>query len=275
MRSSVGVLGLSALLVTGCAAVGGSDGGGGGDTAASAAVARAARKAEEPVSLRYRMTGRTPEEGRIKGEAAIGVKPPAMSLKSTVLSGSDRGTGEFRLVGGVLYVGSDQAGQGGKHWVKFGAPGRSATRGGLKADTGTMADRVRDNPSHESGFLAAADDLKKAGVETVGGVGTTHYSGTATLDAIRASYKDDGTKVRQRTEKSLAQYEKLGVDELTMDLWVDAQDRTRQLRMQGFGRHGQLDLTLTFSDFGKPVTVQAPPASDTLDMAEELGKARR
>ncbi|GGR98022.1 putative lipoprotein [Streptomyces humidus] len=271
----MGVLGLSALLVTGCAAVGGAESGGGGDPAAAAAVTRAARKAEEPVSLRYRMTGRTPEEGRIKGEAAIGVKPPAMSLKSTVLSGPARGTGEFRLVGGALYVGSDQPGQGGKHWIRFGAPGRSGAARGLGAGTGTMADRVRDNPSHESGFLAAADDLKKAGVETVGGVSTAHYTGTATVDAIRASYKDDGATVRQRTEKSLAQYEKLGVDELTMDLWTDAQDRTRQLRMQGFGRHGRLDLTLTFTDFGKPVTVKAPPASDTVDLAEELGKAGR
>ncbi|MFF1543610.1 hypothetical protein [Streptomyces sp. NPDC058291] len=272
MRSSVGLLGLSALLVTGCAAGGGGESG--GDSAAAAAVVRAAGKAEEPVSLRYRMTGRTPEEGRVKAEAAIGVKPPVMSLKSTVLGGRDRGTGEFRLVGGVLYVGSGEPGEGGKHWVKFGARGRSGTSSG-KVDTSTMVDRVRENPSHESGFLAAADDLKKAGVETVGGVSTTHYTGTATVDAIRASYKDDATNVRQRTEKSLAQYEKLGVDELTMDLWVDAQDRTRQMRMQGFGRHGQLDLTFAFLDFGKPVTVKAPPASDTLDLAAEAEKAGR
>jgi hypothetical protein len=270
MRSSVGVLGLSALLVAGCAATGGTDGG--GDSGAAAAVTRAAKKAEQPVSLRYRMTGRTPEEGRIKAEAAIGTKPPVMSLKSTVLSGPDQGTGEFRLVGGVLYVGSDEADEDGKHWVKFGAPG--APLNGLKVDTGTAADKVRDNPSHESGFLAAADDLKKAGTEPVEGVRTTHYTGTATVDDIRAAYKKDDNSVRQRTEKSLAQYEKLGVDELTMDLWVDAEDRTRQLRMRGFGRHGELDLTITFLDFGKPVTVKVPPASDTVDMAKELKKAR-
>ncbi|MFD9431317.1 LppX_LprAFG lipoprotein [Streptomyces sp. NPDC060002] len=272
MRSSVGVLGLSALLVAGCGAAGGTEDGGG--SAAEAAVTRAAEKAEQAVSLRYRMTGRTPEEGRIKAEAAIGTEPPVMSLKSTVLSGPDQGTGEFRLVGGVLYVGSDEAGEDGKHWVKFGAPGSSDTPSGIKVDTGTMVDRVRDNPSHEGGFLAAADDLKKAGSETVDGVGTTHYTGTATVDDIRASYKDEDKSVRQRTEKSLAQYEKQGVDELTMDLWVDAEDRTRQLRVQGFGRHGELDLTITFLDFGKPVTVKVPPASDTLDMAEELKKAR-
>lgn len=273
MRSSVGALGLSALLVTGCAAVDGSQGG--GDPAAAAAVARAARKAEQPVSLRYRMTGRTPEEGRISGEAEIGVAPPAMSLKSTVLSGPDRGTGEFRLVGGVLYVGSDEATEDGRHWIRFGAPGSSDTPSGVKVDTGTMVDRVRDNPSHETGFLAAADDLRKTGTETVTGVATTRYTNTATVEDIREFHRGDPADVRQRTEKSLAQYEKQGVDELTMDLWVDSQDRTRQLRMQGFGRHGELDLTLTFLDFGKPVTVKAPPASDTVDMAEELKKAGR
>ncbi|MDX3244731.1 hypothetical protein [Streptomyces sp. ME18-1-4] len=272
MRSSVGVLGLSALLVAGCAATGGTDGG--GDSGAAAAVTRAAKKAEQPVSLRYRMTGRTPEEGRIKAEAAIGVKPPAMSLKSTVLSGPDQGTGEYRMVDGALYVGTDEANEDGKHWVKFGAPDKSGTPGGLKVDTGTATDKVRENPSHESGFLTAADDLKKAGTETVEGVRTTHYTGTATIDEIRAAYKGGAANVRQRTEKSLAQYEKLGVDELTMDLWVDAEDRTRQLRMQGMGRHGQLDLTITFLDFGKPVTVKAPPASDTVDMAKELKEAR-
>ncbi|MCX4764303.1 hypothetical protein OG562_25755 [Streptomyces sp. NBC_01275] len=269
MRSSVGALGLSALLVAGCAATGGTDGG--GDSAAAAAVTRAAAKAEQPVSVRYRMTGRTPEEGRIKAEAAIGVKPAAMSLKSTALDGSEKGTGEIRLVDGVLYVGSDEADEDGKHWVKFGAPG--APLSGLNVDTGPAADQVRDNPSHESGFLAAADDLKKAGTETVDGVRTTHYTGTATLDDIRAAYKGDAKKVRQRTEKSVAQYEKLGVDELTMDLWTDGADRARQLRMRGFGRHGELDLTITFHDYGKPVTVKAPPASDTVDMAKELKKA--
>ncbi|WP_328480243.1 hypothetical protein OHS71_17095 [Streptomyces sp. NBC_00377] len=270
MRYYVGVLGLSGLLVAGCAAGGGVERG--GDAAAAAAVARAAEKAEQTVSLRYRMTGRTPEEGRVEAEAAIGTEPPAMSLKSTVLSGPGRGTGEYRLVGGVLYLGSDEAGQDGKHWVTFGAPG--ARPGGLKVDTGLAADKVRDNPSHESGYLGAAEDLRKVGSETVDGVRTTHYTGTVTLDGVRASYKGDDKSVRQRTEKSLAQYEKMGVDELTIDLWTDAEDRTRRLRTQGLGRHGELDLTITFLDFGKPVTVKAPPASDTLDLAEERKKDR-
>jgi hypothetical protein len=271
MRSSVGVLALSVLLVAGCGAAGGSTQSGGDS---SAAVARAARKTEQVTSLRYRMTGRMPEQGRIEAEGAIATKPPAMSLKSVVLSGPEKGTGEVRLVGGAVYWGSDEANEDGKHWIKFGAPGRSTTPGGLEVDSGPMADKVRQNPAQESAFLTAADDLKKTGTETVGGVRTTHYQGTATLDDIRASYKDEDKSVRQRREQALAQYEKLGVDELTMDVWIDDAEHTRQLRMQGFGRRGQLDVTITLLDFGKPVTVKAPPASDTLDMAEEMKKAR-
>ncbi len=46
------------------------------------------------------------------------------------------------------------------------------------------------------------------------------------------------------------------------------------MRVQGFGRHGELDLTFAFADFGKPVTVKAPPASDTFDMSEAMRKAK-
>ncbi|MEV6616002.1 hypothetical protein AB0N31_19490 [Streptomyces sp. NPDC051051] len=275
MRSSVGVLGLSALLVTGCAAASEGAADGGDPKTAATAVARAAEKTERIGSLRYRMTGRTPEEGRIRAEAAMAVEPPAMSLRTTVLGGPDKGVGEVRLVGGVLYVGSDEATEDGRHWMRFGAPGSSGTPSGVKADTTSMADKVRRNPAHESTFLTAADDLRTTGPETVDGVTTTHYEGTAGVDEIRASYRDEAGSVRRRREQSLAQYEKLGVDELDMDVWIDEDGRIKQLRLQGFGRHGQLDLTVTFLDFGKPVTVQAPPASDTFDLAEETRKAGR
>ncbi|MGX1271753.1 LppX_LprAFG lipoprotein [Streptomyces phaeoluteigriseus] len=275
MRFTVGVLGLSALLVTGCAAAS-QDAAGGGDTeAAATAVARAARKTEQVGSLRYRMTGRMPEEGRLRAEAAMAVKPPAMSLRTTILGGPGKGEGEVRLVDGVVYVGSDEATEDGKHWMKFGAPGSSDTPSGVKVDTAPMADKVRRNPALESTFLTAAEDLRKTGTETVDGVTTTHYEGTATIDEIRASYRDEAKSVRQLREQALAQYEKLGVDEMDMDVWIDESGRTKQQRFQGFGRKGQLDLTVTFLDFDKPVTVQAPPASDTVDLAEEMKKAGR
>lgn len=40
----------------------------------------------------------------------------------------------------------------------------------------------------------------------------------------------DDNAARQGRENSLDQYEKLGVDELALDVWVDAHDRFRRLR---------------------------------------------
>ncbi|GKQ35670.1 LppX_LprAFG lipoprotein [Streptomyces sp. A012304] len=281
MRSSVGVVGLSALsavstlLVAGCGAVGGAEGGDGSAATAAAAVTRAVQTTEQVTSLRYRMTGRMPQEGRIEAQGAMATEPePVMSLRTTVFGGPGKGTAEVRLIGGAVYWGSEEATEDGKHWIKFGAPGKSRTPGGLRVDTGPMAEKVRQNPAREAAFLTGADDLSKAGTETVEGVPTTHYRGTATLDEIRDAAKGQDKATRQRREQSLAQYEKQGVDELTMDVWIDDADRTRQVRLRGSGKGGPLDLTITLLDFGKPVTVQAPPASDTVDMAAKIKEAK-
>ena len=67
---------------------------------------------------------------------------------------------------------------------------------------------------------------------------TTHYTGTVTLDELRASLKGEDKATREQREKSLEQYEKLGVDKLTMDMWVDGDDHTKQFRMRGDRRQG-------------------------------------
>ena len=45
---------------------------------------------------------------------------------------------------------------------------------------------------------------------------------------------------------------------------------TEQFRMQGDTDKGKLDMTFTFLDYNKPVTVTAPPAKDTADLAEMM-----
>ncbi|CAM5521386.1 Putative lipoprotein OS=Streptomyces antimycoticus OX=68175 GN=SANT12839_012420 PE=4 SV=1 [Streptomyces antimycoticus] len=38
--------------------------------------------------------------------------------------------------------------------------------------------------------------------------------------------------------------------------------------MRGEGDKGPLDMTITFSGLNEPVTVKAPPANQTMDLAE-------
>jgi hypothetical protein len=240
----------------------------------AAAVAKAAKNTEDITSFRYRMTGKVPEQGRVKAEASMRTKPTvAMSMKITALDQGADGTAEIRLIDKAMYIGGGAAAakeMDGKSWIKFdmSALGDDLGQG---APGASQADQ---NPATESTFLTGAKDVKKVGTETVDGVETTRYSGVVTLADLKASLKDEDKATRERREKSLKQYEKLGVDKLTMDMWVDGDDHTKQFRMRGDAEKGPLDMTITFLDLNKPVTVTAPPAKDTADLAEMMKDAQ-
>ncbi|MFE5819622.1 hypothetical protein ACFQ6S_40220 [Streptomyces sp. NPDC056479] len=264
------------LLLSGCGAGAGGQEPAAGSSAADA-VARAVEKTEGVTSLHYRVTGQFPERGRIADEGTVRTKPVTAGLTTANLSGEEQGKTELRLVDGVLY-GSATADMveemGGRHWISYGPAAEFTTHGGLRMDVGGLRDQVGRNPAREAAFLATAQDVKRVGGEKVDGVGTTHYAGTATVEELRASLKETGDKAtREGRERSLDQYAKLGVDELTLDVWVDGDDRVKRLRTQGFGRHGRLDLTCTFLDYGKPVTVRAPRPDDTADLRKPLKKS--
>jgi hypothetical protein len=240
----------------------------------AAAVAKAAKNTEDITSFRYRMTGEVPEQGRVKATASMRTKPTiAMSMKMTALDQGTDGTVEIRLVDKAMYMGGNAEmakEMDGKTWIKFDMSALGEE--GLGGSTG--AGQADQNPATESTFLTGAKDVKKVGTETVDGVKTTRYSGTVTLDTLRDSFKDEDKATREKREKSVQQYEKMGIDKLAMDMWVDGEDHTKQFRMKGDATKGTLDMTITFLDYNKPVTVKAPPAKDTTDLAEMMKEAQ-
>lgn len=272
---AVGV-GLAGVLLAGCGTGVGAESS--ARSSAADAVARAVAKTEDVTSLSYRITGRFPGRGRIADEATVRTtKPVAARLRTANLSGDQQGETELRLVDGVLYGSATDdmvKEMGGRHWVSYGPKAEFTTHGGLRMDVGGLRDQVSRNPAREAAFLAAAEDVQRIGPEKGDGAGTTHYAGTATVDELRASLEEVKDRaVREGRENSLDQYEKLGVDELTLDVWVDGDHHIKRLRTQGFGRHGTLDLTFTFLDRDKPVTVRAPRADDTADLRKPLKKS--
>ncbi|GAA3814083.1 lipoprotein [Streptomyces coacervatus] len=241
----------------------------------AAAVAKAAKNSEDITSLRYRMTGKVPGAGRVSGEAAMSMKPLAMSMKMTAQDQATNGPVEIRLVDKAMYIGGNASmskEMDGKSWIKFDMSALGAGKG-MNADQlgGGQADK---NPAADSTFLTGSKDVKKVGTETVGGVKTTHYKGTVTLASLKASLKGENKTVREQREKSLQQYEKMGIDSMTMDMWVDGDNHTKQFRMRGQADKGPLDMTITFLDINKPVTVTAPPAKETADLAEMMKGAQ-
>ncbi|MFG2128314.1 DUF1396 domain-containing protein [Streptomyces sp. NPDC048751] len=238
----------------------------------AAAVAKAAKKTEAISSLRYEMSGEIPGEGHVEAEAAMRVKPPAMSMKIHMPDDPEvKGTVEMRIIGKALYIGGDAAARemDGKSWMKLGASELGGAEKGLNSDAKGLAQADR-NPTSEVAFLSGAKDVEEVGAETIDGVKTTHYKGTVTLDDIRDSFKGKDKATRERREKSMKQYEDMGVDSFVMDMWVDGDDHTKRFRMRGDADKGKLDMTLTFLDLNKPVTITAPPAKDTMDLAEMM-----
>jgi hypothetical protein len=267
MKTSIPVAGLGALVLAVGAVGCGSEQS--PEMTPAAAVAKAAKNTEDITSLRYRMSGTVPESGQVKGEASMRLKPTiAMSMKMTAPAQGAAEAVEIRLVDKAMYIGggAEMAKEmDGKTWMKFDLSGSKA---GKDLDQLGSASQAEQNPAAESTFLTGAKDVKKVGSEKVEGVETTHYTGTVTLKDLRASLKDGKADTREQREKSIKQYEKLGVDKLTMDMWVDGDDHTKQFRMKGDADKGPLDMTITFLDYNKPVNVTAPPAKDVADLAD-------
>lgn len=257
-----------------CGAGSGSGGEGPSDVTPAAAVAEAAENSADITSLRYRVTGTVPEKGRLEAEASMRTEPPAMSMKMTTADqGGAGGELKVRFVDGAMYVGGSAVATGkpaGRSW--FGAD--PAAWGGISVDNnsyGVLPPQLEGSPVVQSTLLTGSKNVRRIGSETVDGDRTTHYKGTVDLNGLRAAGDSapDGAAREQRIE-ALDQFMGLRVsDTLTMDLWLDGDDRAKQFRVRGGTSGGPLDLTVTFLDVNRPVTVEAPAAEDTARLPDD------
>ncbi len=257
MGRVVGV-GFAVVLIVGGAGACGDEGGGGSGGSPAAVVAEAAAESAGVESAHYRVTGTLPERGRVEADAFMKTDPPALSM--------EMGRLPVRFVDEVMYVGKAVKGKG---WFRA----EPAVWGGLTVDNdsyGVLPRTLESSPVVQSTLLTGSKDVRLVGTETVDGARTTHYRGTVTLDGLRAA-RDDApdAATRERRIEGLDQLMGLGVsDTLTMDLWVDGDDRAKQFRWKAGTGGEALDLTVTFLDVDGPVTVEAPPAEDTADVMD-------
>ncbi|MEV5848322.1 LppX_LprAFG lipoprotein [Streptomyces sp. NPDC051985] len=236
----------------------------------AAAVARAEKNAEDITSLRYRISGTVPGRGRLEGEASMNTQPLAMSMKMSTAAAQDgngpggHGQLHIRFVGKVMYVGGSAVrpeSLKGKSWLTA-APAVWGRGGGDNQSYGVLPSQLQANPTEQSTLLTGSKDLRLIGTETVDGTKTTHYKGTVNSRGLI------GERLDQFTQLEVS-------DPLTMDLWIDGDDHTKQFRMRaqhddtftGTG-DGPLDLTITFLDINQPTTIKAPPAKDTTPIAD-------
>jgi len=122
----------------------------------------------------------------------------------------------------------------------------------------------QSDPSKQLDMLAAAGDISLVGQETVNGVDATHYRGTADVKKLMANAGLDASFV--------SQLGKSGVSTIKYDLWLNA-DKLPVKLVEDMTIQGKpTTMTMTMSDYGVPVVVKAPPASQVTDLAKLMGK---
>ncbi|TQS16547.1 DUF1396 domain-containing protein [Microbispora hainanensis] len=117
-------------------------------------------------------------------------------------------------------------------------------------------------------MLTASKDVKPVGSEQVGGVDTTHYSGTFPVaEAVKQLPED---------RRGHLQAELANAKDVTFDAWIDAQGLPRKVELNG-GKPGAgtFKATAMFKSFNEPVSIKAPAADQVGELPQTLPDTTR
>ncbi|MFF7650750.1 hypothetical protein ACFZCY_12975 [Streptomyces sp. NPDC007983] len=159
---------------------------------------------------------------------------------------------------------------GGKSWIKYDYDAFAKQTG---ASGAFLKDQMQhNNPSRSVQLLMASGKVKKVGSESVKGSRATHYTGTVEVSELA---KMQSTDVSQSDLDALQkQMEQSGMKTETIDLWIDSKNLLVKKREQAKSKSGPYDSTVFYSDYGTKVTVEEPPASQTVDFQKLQGGQR-
>ncbi|HEX3648096.1 MAG TPA: hypothetical protein VHV49_06680 [Pseudonocardiaceae bacterium] len=213
-------------------------------------------------SVHVTMAMSVPEIGSINSTGDLTFHP-ALAEHLTMAMPALGGAMEMVLVHGTMYLKlptsvSGALGETGKPWTKIDLGADSA----LTQSLGSTADLANQaDPATLIQKIAAAGTITKVTHETVNGVATTHYA--ITVDVAKMAASLSGEPAEQRAQQELRQD---GVRSVPFDIWVDGDNLpTRIVTHVAYaepttGRSEQVTLTIAYTDWGKPVTITAPPA---------------
>jgi hypothetical protein len=244
---------------------------------AAQVLGKAAEKTGDVSSFKadmsMRMAGATDGDVSMNGTMQYRTKPDlaySMNFTDMTAAGKSMGGMEQRLVGRNMYMKMPMlstlgGGASAKPWIKLSLD-EIGKQSGMNIDELLQQSRQMD-PVQNTKMLTASKDAREVGKETVGGVETTHYTGTYRMEDGIAKLSPE---LRETYRKNIVSS---GMDNMHFDLWVDGQQLPRQLKMTSDQTaEGTLTMTMKYRDYGKPVQVAAPPASQVTDFSELMGK---
>ncbi|MDX6738274.1 LppX_LprAFG lipoprotein [Actinocorallia sp. A-T 12471] len=218
-----------------------------------AAALRAAAERAGQITA-YAMEVRVDGQEKVTGTGSFQVRPtPASSVEMTTVGA---GTAKLIVIGDTVYMSSPgaEASYGGKKWLKVTPQDAASGSGADPEDLKSQFDQT--DPAKLAALYALSTDAVVVGAEDVGGVATTHYRGTV-----------DAAAVTDPALKPMAQQLAGGAPKIAFDLWTDAEGLPRKAVSTVTGS-APMTTTVVFRDYGKPVTVSPPPASEVADFGQ-------
>ncbi len=171
----------------------------------------------------------------------------------------------IRLIDSAMYMESpesDRASNEGKRWMKVDLSSSFASAMGVDAQM------KEADPVQQVETLLGLEGITVVGEETVDGVPTVHYSVTATTEEHLGLLEEQSELDSANLANTADQMAEFGVTEIKTELWIDERYWPRRARVT-MGEMGV--MTIDYTDFNEPVTIETPPAAETTDFAEFLG----
>lgn len=181
-----------------------------------------------------------------KGQIDYTTDPPSMSMSMSMAELGNQKM-EMRLVDGVMYM--NMGALSGNKFVAFDLSDPNSPLG----DTQELRDSMDPLKSLE-GFDKGLEKVVLVGQDTIDGDPVDHYRLTVDTKAMAPEMQGQTADLPRK---------------LDYDLWMDAQDLMRKMTMDVPGS----TVTMTMSDWGKPVSIKKPPAGQIADLSSLGGAA--
>jgi hypothetical protein len=212
------------------------------DTGNVLAAAYHATEQANSAKITLKVTTKTGEKTmNVDGHGVVQFKPPKLDLHMTAAGKKI----EERFLDKTAYVKTPQG-----MWVEM----------DLSKLVGQQA--AAQSPTQTLSYLrGASDQVTKLGPKTIHGTHTTGYKATVDLDKVAAKAASPQAK------KAIKQAEKAtGGHTIPITVWIDGQNRLVRekttLTLHVHGKNVTTASTMTLSDYGTPVHVSKPPASE-------------
>jgi hypothetical protein len=210
-------------------------------------------------SVAFTMTGTSAgEKMEVEGRMAFG-DPLKVDMTAT---DPKEGKTTVRIIGTTFYIGipeEQRASMDGKQWMKMDLGDMGAGSEALSQQFDNM------DPVKSIETLLKGKAVTVVGEDTVDGVKTVHYATTGSID----TYLEQLDATMRKTVRD--QLAKAGVTEVKTDVWVDEQYQPRRVHMV---MGTMSDFTVNYTDYGTPVTVEVPPADQTVDFKEMMDQLK-